>query len=270
MFRILNILFWKAQNKRSIVALTMICFQSQTLRPLPLTIPILIYPHLTDPTCSHTRTHMRSLMCLLVEHHSINFVEANLRKKFGDICIKLYKQDVPWDNLETDEQMLRASYSVDDRSYPRFYWVVEIYVPCAKSTTTTTTSTSTGTCTSTTLANLPQLDRPTQHYPISVPKTGQIRSKTFCQIKKMIVALCLLLCCLGSTISHSIFDYLPPIITDQSNQKAMPPSTHQFLFQPIGKFSTDVHYMHIQIPIYFTPVFENLAHFQKTMTSLLI
>ena len=51
---------------------------------------------------------------LLEEHHSINFAEADLRKKLSNICIKLYKHDVPWDNLETDEQILWASYSVDD------------------------------------------------------------------------------------------------------------------------------------------------------------
>ena len=120
----------------------------------------------------------------------------------------------------------------------------------------------------TTLASIPRIDRPMQHYPISVPKTCQIRSEAFCKIEKMISAFCFLLCCLRSSNGCWIFHNLPPIITDQSNLHALPPSTHQFLFQPIGKFATDVHYMHIQIPIYFTPVFENLAHVQKTMMSL--
>ena len=77
-----------------------------------------------------------------------------------------------------------------------------------------------------------------------------------------------MLCCLGSTNGRSIFDDLPPIITDQSNSNALTPSTHQFLFQPIGKFATDVHYMHIHIPFYLTPVFKSLSRVQKAMTSI--
>ena len=62
---------------------------------------------------SRPRAHARTLTRLLEEHHSINFVEADLRNKLNNICIKLYKQNVPWDSLESDEQKLWASYSVD-------------------------------------------------------------------------------------------------------------------------------------------------------------
>ena len=66
-------------------------------------------------------------------------------------------------------------------------------------------------------------------------------------------------------LAMSIFDGLPPIITDESHLSALPPSTHQFLFNPIGKYATDVHYMHIRIPIFFKPVLQNMDNIITTM-----
>ena len=81
----------------------------------------------------------------------------------------------------------------------------------------------------------------------------------------MICVFFVLLCCLGSTNTKSLFDDLPPIITDQMKLQSTTPSNHQFLFQPVGHFATDVHYMHIRIPIYFKPVLQYLVLINKTM-----
>ena len=62
------------------------------------------------------------------------------------------------------------------------------------------------------------------------------------------------------TEERSIFDNLPPIIEDVTHQhsQAQVPEAHQFLFNQIGKFATDVHYMHFRIPIHFRPLFYTL------------
>ena len=81
----------------------------------------------------------------------------------------------------------------------------------------------------------------------------------------MICAIFVLFCCLGSTNTRSLFDDLPPIITDQMALQSSTPSNHQFLFQPVGHFATDVHYMHIRIPIYLKPILQNIALINRTM-----
>ena len=67
---------------------------------------------------------------------------------------------------------------------------------------------------------------------------------------------------------RSIFDDLPPIVSDQAPLADSQPSTHQFLFNPIGKYATDVHYCHIRIPIDFKPIMENFAHVHANLNNI--
>ena len=69
----------------------------------------------------------------------------------------------------------------------------------------------------------------------------------------MIYVIFVLLCCLGSTNSRSIFDDLPPDITNLMQNQ----SNNLLLFQPIGKFATNVHYMNINLSIYLYPAIHN-------------
>ena len=84
----------------------------------------------------------------------------------------------------------------------------------------------------------------------------------------MICVFFVLLCCLGSTNTKSLFDDLPPIITDQDLMQSATPFNHQFLFQPIGHFATDVHYLHIRVPIYFKPVLQSLYAINRTLEQI--
>ena len=63
---------------------------------------------------AQTRPQTRSLTRLLHEQHSINFVQLDLQSKLSNICEKLYKHDVPFCNLTSDEQLLWSAYDIDD------------------------------------------------------------------------------------------------------------------------------------------------------------
>ena len=60
------------------------------------------------------------------------------------------------------------------------------------------------------------------------------------------------------TTPRSIFDNLPPIIEDVNHQhhQSQAPDSHQFLFNQIGKYATDAHYMHFRLPIHLNPLFQ--------------
>ncbi len=49
-----------------------------------------------------------------------------------------------------------------------------------------------------------------------------------------------------------MFD-LPPVIMDDTPVKGAP-NTHTTIFNPIGKYATDVQYQLVRIPIHFAPI----------------
>ncbi len=62
----------------------------------------------------------------------------------------------------------------------------------------------------------------------------------------------ILLTCLYAADSSPMFD-LPPVIMDDTPVKVAP-NPHTTIFNPIGKYATDVQYQLIEIPIHFTPI----------------
>jgi len=62
----------------------------------------------------------------------------------------------------------------------------------------------------------------------------------------------ILLTCLYAADSSPMFD-LPPVIMDDTPVKGAP-NSHTTIFNPIGKYATDVQYQLIRIPIHFTPI----------------
>ena len=63
---------------------------------------------------------------------------------------------------------------------------------------------------------------------------------------------------IGVVFSNSLFDNLPPIISNLAHSTPIQINQHQFLFQPIGKYATDVHYLHVGLPIYFMPILQSI------------
>ena len=47
---------------------------------------------------------------------------------------------------------------------------------------------------------------------------------------------------------------LPPIIMDETANVKGAPNTHTTIFNPVGKYATDVHYQLVRIPIHFAPI----------------
>jgi hypothetical protein len=65
--------------------------------------------------------------------------------------------------------------------------------------------------------------------------------------------LIILLTCLIAADSSPIYEQLPPVIIDDHAINTNP-NTHTTIFNPIGKYATDVHYQLIRIPIHFKPI----------------
>ncbi len=66
------------------------------------------------------------------------------------------------------------------------------------------------------------------------------------------ILLLILLTCLYAADSSPMFD-LPPVIMDDTPVKGAP-NLHTTIFNPIGKYATDVQYQLIRIPIHFAPI----------------
>jgi hypothetical protein len=62
----------------------------------------------------------------------------------------------------------------------------------------------------------------------------------------------ILLTCLYAADSSPMFN-LPPVIMDDTPVKGAP-NSHTIIFNPIGKYATNVQYQLIRIPIHFTPI----------------
>ena len=60
--------------------------------------------------------HVR-LTHLLQEHHSINFMEEDLRHKLSNISEKLYTYQAPFKGLTSEEQKLWHSFDIGDITF---------------------------------------------------------------------------------------------------------------------------------------------------------
>ena len=67
------------------------------------------------------------------------------------------------------------------------------------------------------------------------------------------VVLIMVLSYLFAADANPISD-LPPIMVDETATDKGAPNTHTTIFNPIGKYATDVQYQLIRIPIHFQPI----------------
>ena len=74
--------------------------------------------------------------------------------------------------------------------------------------------------------------------------------------------------CSSRIDANSIFDNLPPIISDSGHPHTVPDKANQFLFNPAGRFATDVHYAHVRLPIHFQPVLDNMDKIINAMDTM--
>ena len=58
-----------------------------------------------------------SLARLFEERHSINFIEEDLRYKLGSISEKLYRYQIAFNQLKSEEQVLWSSFDVNDITF---------------------------------------------------------------------------------------------------------------------------------------------------------
>ena len=74
----------------------------------------------------------------------------------------------------------------------------------------------------------------------------------------------ILILALGCAHASPIFDFLPPVIIDDTSTTHLP-NQHTTIFFPEGKYATDVHYQIIRIPIYLLPIEKGLEQATKVM-----
>jgi hypothetical protein len=67
---------------------------------------------LSEPQAQRAQT--RALTRLLQEHHTINYVEADLRAQLSRISVHLYRDNLNFDALSQADQLLWKSFSVED------------------------------------------------------------------------------------------------------------------------------------------------------------
>ena len=131
----------------------------------------------------------RALTRLIHERHSINFVANDLHQRLSNICIQLYKHNVPINDLAEADRLLWQFSNRSTWMFPWFYSIfknIKINSDSATATTTTTTTT-TGYAKSKfwwkqwTFSNPPH--PPTLHLPLYANANTMIitfQSKTFC------------------------------------------------------------------------------------------
>ena len=74
----------------------------------------------------------------------------------------------------------------------------------------------------------------------------------------------ILILALGCAHASPIFDFLPPVIIDDTSTTHLP-NQHTTIFFPVGKYATDVHYQIIRIPIHLQPFEKGLDQATKVM-----
>ena len=72
----------------------------------------------------------------------------------------------------------------------------------------------------------------------------------------MILHIILVLLMASMALLASLFDNLPAIISDPAHSTPTQNNQHQFLFQPIGKYASVVHYLHMSVPVHFNPILQ--------------
>ena len=74
----------------------------------------------------------------------------------------------------------------------------------------------------------------------------------------------ILILALGCAQAAPLFDFLPPVIIDDTRTSNLP-DTHTTIFFPVGKYATDVHYQIIRIPIHLQPIERGLEQASELM-----
>ena len=69
---------------------------------------------------------------------------------------------------------------------------------------------------------------------------------------------------LGGAQATPLFDFLPPVIIDDTRTAHMP-NTHTTIFFPVGKYATDVHYQIIRLPIHLQEIEKGLQQATELM-----
>ena len=69
------------------------------------------------PQCAHTHAHTCTLTHLLEERHSINFIEEDLRYILGNISEKLYRFQIDFAELTSEEKELWLSFDIGDITF---------------------------------------------------------------------------------------------------------------------------------------------------------
>ena len=80
----------------------------------------------------------------------------------------------------------------------------------------------------------------------------------------------ILILALGCAQAAPLFEFLPPVIIDDTRTSNLP-NTHTTIFFPVGKYATDVHYQIIRIPIHLQPIeqgLEEASHLMHHMSNL--
>jgi len=70
---------------------------------------------------------------------------------------------------------------------------------------------------------------------------------------------------MGALQGAPLFNFLLPVIIDDDQQIITNNNVHTTIFFPIGKYTTDVHYQIIRIPIHLTPVEQGLQRCDKVL-----
>ena len=76
----------------------------------------------------------------------------------------------------------------------------------------------------------------------------------------MILHVILIWLLASMALSAFLFDNLLAIISDPAHPTPTQNNQHQFLFQPIGKYATNVHYLHIRLPVHFNPILHSIKN----------
>ena len=74
----------------------------------------------------------------------------------------------------------------------------------------------------------------------------------------------ILILALGCAQAAPLFDFLPPVIIDDTRTSNLP-DTHTTIFFPVGKYATDVHYQIIRIPIHLQTIEKGLEQASELM-----
>ena len=84
----------------------------------------------------------------------------------------------------------------------------------------------------------------------------------------MAMIYCLLAIVIQGHNARSIFDDLPPVKIDELSNSQPSPNIQQIIFNPIGKYVTNVHFIHVRIPIHFLDIINDQVYFQQAVNEI--